>query len=205
MDYSKQFEKQIEYYKYFENQKENYTDLTDENNPNDSIKKLAEILFNKSINSLDYNLSGILVEDGMNVADIFCMLIELVLYGLDILTKSKNTIFDLKESTEDIVYIIKTYLKSAGFDMVVKQDFVDDGDDCTDDPCTYRKKDNYYCEIIQKSPLLHEGWNILDYSFLCNNKFKYNSTTNLENFKTFFISNKNKIFIINFRYANIKK
>ncbi|XWV25181.1 mg424 protein [Tupanvirus deep ocean] len=203
MDPYSQYKKQLEYYEYFEKQRENYTDLSqDQPNPNDSIVVFANLLFKKSLRNLNQDLSGILVDETMEAADIFCMLIELVLHGLHILTDGKSTIFDLEESTDDVVYTIKSYLKSAGFDIVVTEDFMDD-----DQPvCLYRDRNDYYCEIVPKPPaqFCQKDWYVLKYRMINNKKFKFMRITPITNFKAFFISNKNKIFTIHFKYINSK-
>src|SRR5690349_10381754 len=126
MDPYSQHKKQTEYYQYLEKQRENYTDLTQgRENTNDSIMEFAKILFNKSKKNLDQDLTGILSDETMITADVFCMIVELVLYGVDILTDSKYNIFQLKESTDDLIYDLKSYLKSSGFTMEVHEEFFD--------------------------------------------------------------------------------
>lgn len=199
MDPYSQYKKQTEYYDYFENQKKNYVDLSkDQTDPNNSIKRFAEILFIKSTKNLNQDLSGILIDETMETVDIFCMLIELVLYGLDILTESQYTIFDLVESYDDIVYTIRSYLKSAGFDVQINEILMDD------DTILYRDNPNYYCEIVSK-PLLclcDKGWYVLNYQMIENMKFNFSRITSIETFKAFFISKQNKIFTVNFKYLN---
>jgi hypothetical protein len=192
---------QVDYYNYVENQRENYIDLTkDVSNPNDSIIEFSQILFNKSRKNLDVNLSGILIEDTMEIADVFCMLLELVLYGLHLLKDGKDTIFDLNEPYDEIVYTIRDYLKSTGFDMEVREFFPDDNIDL------FRDRNDYYCEIVPTPPkyLRVPGWYILNYRLINNAKFEYSCVTPLEKFMAFFISVQNKIFTINFTYAKIK-
>ncbi len=199
MDPYSQYKKQLEYYEYFEKQRQNYTDLSigqiDQNN---SILQFAKILFNKSENNLQQDLSGILIDNNMDTADIFCMLVELILFGLDILTKSKYTVFDLEDSTDEIVYKIKRYLKSSGFDMEVHEYLMDDN------IILYRDRDDYYCEIVPKLPsfLCYDGWYILNYHLINNKRFVFTCTTTLDKFKAFFITKQNKIFNITFRYAS---
>ena len=201
MDPYSNYKKQLEYYEYFEKQRENYTDLAQEANPNDSVVQFANILFDKSKNNLDQDLSGILVDETMELADIFCMLVELVLHGLCILSDGKGNIRDLKESTDDIVYVIKSYLKSAGFDMEFHEDYIEE-----EKINLYRDKDDYYCQIVDKPPpfLCYPGWYVLNYRLINNKKFKFTSITPLEKFRAFFISKNKKIFTVNFKYANTK-
>lgn len=197
MDPYSQYKKQMEYHEIFQKQKENYTDLTNEGN--DSIKEFAKILFNKSAKNLDRDLSGVLVDDEMETTDIFCMLVELVLYGLDILSDGKYTIFDLNESTDDVVYTIKHYLKSAGLDMIIQEHICEDNEN----PSLFRDRTDYFCEILPKPPryLCHKGWYVLNYRIIDNKKNNLIAITPLEKFRAFFISKQKKIFLVNFKYA----
>lgn len=204
MDNYSQYKKQLEFYNRLEVQRENYVDLTKEqSNENDSIVKFATILFNKSHNNLDQDLSGILIDETMESVDIFCMLIELVLYGLNVLARNTDanmgtdlTIFDLVESSDRIVDVINCYLKSCGFKININEQITDD------DAVLYRDKDDYYCEIVEKPPsyLCHEGWYVMNYRLINNSKFKFMSITPLHKFVAFFISKQNKIFTIKFGY-----
>lgn len=199
MDPYSSHKKQLEYYEYCEKQRENYIDLTRfQDNANNSIKLFAKILFSKSKNNLDQNLTGTLIEEGMDILDLFCALVELVLYGYDILTG--NNILDLEECADDIIYTIKTYLRSCGFDVDFNEDFVGD---VTNDACLYRDRTDYYCEILPKPPsyLCWKGWYVLDYRLIYNENFSVKSTTPLECFKAFFISHQKRIFVMKFKYT----
>jgi hypothetical protein len=205
MDPYSQYKKQLEYYEYYEKQKENFIDLSQGlEDPNNSVFELANILFNKSKRNLDQDLMGLFIDESMDVADIFCLLVELVLYGLDILSNGKNTIFSIEDSTDDIIYTIKSYLKSTGFDMIIHQEFIDIDND--NDTNLYRDRDDFFCEILPKPPsyLCAKGWYILNYRIINNKKFVFTKITPLNNFKAFFISNTNKIFTMNFKFANSK-
>lgn len=200
MDLYSTYNKQLEYYEYVEKQRENYTDLTSGlSNPNESVVIFAKILFNKSKKNIDQDLSGILIEESMEVADVFCMLLELVLYGLDILTNSEREIHSIRDFTEEILDEINMYIKSIGFKMEFKEDFIDG------ELCLYRDRTDYYCEILQKPPffLCYAGWYVLNYRLLVNKNFVYNSTTPLRFFKALLL-NGQKIFTINFKYLNEK-
>lgn len=211
MDLKSQYDKQKEYYEYVQKQKENYTDLTSMEPPmksetesggsdcNDSIKKFAEILFSKNEKDLGNDISALILEEDMEGVDLFCMLIELVLYGLDILTEGSATIFNIKDEFDEMIDVIRKYLKkNIGIDMELKEEFVE-----PDEINLYRDKDNYYCQITQKPPpfLCYPGWYIMDYRFLTNQKFIFNSGTALNNFEAFFIS-KRRIFTIKFKFLS---
>ena len=196
MDPYSKYRQQLEYYEYFEKQKENYVDLTKQN-PNNSVKELATILFKKSNNGLDKDLTGILLDDQMETADIFCMVLELVLYGLDIITNGEADIFQLQESTDDMVFMIKRYLKSAGFNMEIHEElFVDDID-------LYRDRTDYYCQIVRRPPelLCVNGWYVLNYRMIENKKHIINKIDPLPNYRAFFIASNKKIFVINFYFT----
>ena len=199
------YKKQLEYYEYFEKQKENYTDLTGDENPNSSVKQFAEILFRKKGSNLTYDLSGILFDETMEVADVFCVLVELVLYGLDIITNSASDIFALEESGNEIVNLIRSYLKSTGFDIIIKEEFLDDSPEMQENINLYRDRTDYYCQIVKKPPpfLCFEGWYVLNYRLINNRKYIFNNSTPLDNFKAFFITNSKKIFTVNFKYATV--
>ena len=190
------YAKQLEYYQYVENQRNNYVDLSSDDNS--SVYKLAQILFSKKEKNLKEDLSGILIDDTMDVCDVFCCLVELVLYGLDIITEKKDSIFDLVESYDDKCFVIKSYLKSAGFDMNVEEIF--SMELYGTDTVLYRDSSDYYCEILKKPPpyMCHPGWYLLNYRLVDNKNFHFNTRTPIEKFKAFFISNNNKIFTINF-------
>lgn len=219
MDYSVEYKKQLEFYEYLQKQRENYVDLGEPktNQLNQSVKpedseqqieseqldpvvQFAHILFNKQKSKLNEDLSGILIDETMEVADVFCMLVELVLHGLDILTNSVNQIFDLKESTDDIIYVIKQYLKSSGFDLEVHEDFMELDQSIN----LYRDRSDYYCQITARPPefLCYPGWYVLNYRLIDNPKFDFDDNTPLDKFRAFFISKQKKIFVFNFKFAN---
>lgn len=196
MDPYQQYQKQLEFYQYYERQKENYTDLTSHND--NGIVEFAEYLFRKSENRLYQDLSGILIDDEMDIADVFHMLTELFLHGLNILTGGDKTIFDLTEAYDDIIFTIKSYFKSVGFDINFEEIFTDD------DVSLYRDKSDYYCEILPKPPayFCYKAWYVLDYRIITNPKFMVYATTPIENFKAILISKEKKLFALNFKFRS---
>jgi hypothetical protein len=196
MDPSLQHKRQLEYYDYYEKQKKNFVDLTqNHNDTNSSIFELAKILFAKSSKNLDQDLTGLILDPSMDTADIFCMLIELVLYGIHILTNGSVTIFDLEKTSEDMVYKINSYVNSIGLDMIIGE--------CTDSVLVY-SRDDFYCEIV---PREHDkyfpnycGWHILDYHMICNSKFVFTQSSGLDNFKALFVPKNRKIFAVGFKW-----
>jgi len=193
MDPYSKYQQQLEYYKYLEQQRENCVQLDD---PETSVKELAKYLFGRPVSQLDQNLVGILMEESMKTIDIFCMLLELVLHGLEILTQGQYTIFDLTESTNNMIDIMKTYLRSAGIKLNLREEFFDDA------PCLYRDRTDYYCEILPRpSPhLCFSGWYILGYRINENKKFTHTVMTKLNQFKAMFITKQNKIYIMTFEH-----
>lgn len=195
MDPYSNYKKKLEYYDYFEKQRENYIDLTKEDNV---VSQFADMLFNKPKNNLGEDLFGILFDESMEPIDVFCTLIELVLYGINILTKNQYDLFKLDEPTDDMVYIIKTYLKSTGFDIEIHEEIIE-----TNEINLYRDRDDYYCHITKRPAefLCFKGWYVLNYRIIDNKKFQFNSMTPLEKFKAFFISNNKKIFTFSFKFV----
>lgn len=181
-------------YEYFEKQKENYIDLGQNlENPNDSVKYLADILFNKPLSKLDQDLTGLLLDDNMDVADLFCMLVELTLYGINILSEGKVNIFDLNDSNNDFIAIVQSYLKSLGFQFSIHDEPITD--------TLYRDRVDYYCEIVPRPPLYlcHTGWYVLNYRLLDNKKFCFDHLTSLDKFSLLFMTNK-KLFTIRYKF-----
>ena len=198
MDSELRYKKQLEFYEYYEKQKENFTDLTEAGN--NSIVQFAKYLFIKSEKKLYEDLSGILIDDSMDIADVFHMLMELFLHGFNILNNGEKTIFDLKEAYDDIIFTMKSYFKSVGFDINLEEIFYDN----EDDPSLYRDKNDYYCEILSIPPpyFCYKGWYVLDYRIITNDKFTFYATTPIDLFKSIFISKDKKLFIINFKFKN---
>ena len=196
MDPYAKFQNQVNYYQYCEEQRENYIDLSLINDAPNTTQLLAKIIFSKPKNDLQQNLTGLLYHDGMEIADLFCMLVELVLYGYDILTNNTNkNLLDIEECTDDILYLIKSYLNSCEFDVVFSEEFM------INDIFLYRDRTDYYCEILRKPPpyFCMKGWYVLDYRMLDNKKFVINN--DLATYKAFFITKQKRIFTMKFNYA----
>lgn len=196
MNLQDQYQKQLKYYEHLQYQLENYTDLSENlENPNDSIQQFANILFFKKKSNLGENLSGLLIDENMDTADIFCMILELIIYGLNILTNNETSLFDITDATDDIIYTIKSYLKSTGFDMEFHEIVAQD-----DDPTLYRDKTDYYYEIVPKPQyIVPSGWYVLNYRIIHNNKFIISKNMQLRDYKAFLISKSRQIFTISFK------
>ena len=184
MDPYNEFNRQLEYYKYYENQKNNYIDLTLDGNV--CVQKIAQIIFSKKENKLKDDLTGLLFNESMEITDLFCFLVEIILYGYDHLTH--ENILDLKTCTDDIVYILKNYFESVGFDVDINEEFIEGGEN---DAELYKASDKYYCEILSMTSEMTypNHWTVLNYYLINNKNFTYMQTTPLENYKALFISN----------------
>jgi len=195
-----QYKKQLEYEAYVKSQLANYTDLTpdDQTDPNDSIRAFAESLFDKSEKNIRQDLTGLLMDEETDVATIFCTLLELFLYGHNIIVDDQITIFDLTDSTDDLIYKIRVYFKSCGFTIKLDEIFDDDFN-----INLYRDRDDYYCQITSKPPeflINPDGWFVLDYRLILNRKFEFDIKTALNTFNAFFINKERRIFIISFDF-----
>lgn len=156
-------------YQYIESQRENYIDLT-----NEPIKNFALLLFSKSKFDLENDRSALILDENMNEIDTFCMLTEILLYGINILTN--GSIFDLESKYDKIINIIKAYFASCYIDINIKD---------------YNNETYYVC-INKKTN--KNTWKVLDYDLDINENGEFN---------IFFESNNKKKFIINFMFKNI--
>ena len=179
------YQQQVDYYNYVEKQRSNYVDLA-KSNPNDCVKIFANILFSKPVNDLSKDLTGIVIDESMEIIDCFCMLIELVLYGINILTNGQNEIFDLVDVFDPMVDLIKKYIKSMGFDLILREELFFDKDEIY----LYRDRDDYYCQVTNRPPelLCYDSWYVLNYKLITNKKFSFDQNSSLDIFKAFFIS-----------------
>ncbi|QGR53882.1 hypothetical protein [Moumouvirus maliensis] len=182
---------ELKLHEHIEKQRENYTDLT--NQSNDSIIYLAKHIFSKPVNKLDEDLTGILLDENMDIEDLFCMLVEFILHGLNILTQNNFTVFDLKSEDDSIIDIIKKYIHSMGFKLFILKKLETDIN-------LVRENPEYYCEILPKPPkyLCFPGWYVLNYRILAN--IKENNFQYLENLKAIFKTNNGEIYEFYFKY-----
>lgn len=189
MNFPAQQNSQIEFLEHVNDRIDNFTDLT--SYQNDSIVEFARILFSKSTTNLDTDLSGILLDDSMDSLDLFCMLIELLLNGIDIVFEGK-TIFDLEDITQ-VASKINPYLKSAGFELAVCPVEFDESE-------LFRDTNNYYYEILPKPPKEYckEEWCVLNNRIRQNKNFNQMPIDNFENFNIFFIHN-SRVYTVKFK------
>ncbi len=194
MDPYREYKKQTEYNEYVENQMDNAVDITDDP---DQVAILAQSIFTKSVHSLDNNLTGLLLDESMDQLDIHAMLIEIILYGWNII--NVKSIFETEYFSYDTVELIKKYLKSCNIEMIVDEiPFINDIN-------LYRNESDYYCEILPKSPS-HFGkneWCVLNYRMNINPKFIREANDNLDKYYSIIAINNDKIFSIKFNYARI--
>lgn len=178
-----------EYYEYVQSQMENYTDLTTDTD--NSAKKMATILFSQDVNVLKENISRIIPSEGMDIQDLFCMLIEILLYGIDMKTGGEYTLMDMDDSSTEIIDKISEYFKSIGFKISMeKKDNMDISE--------YRNTDDYYCEItdLPISLIGKNSWCVLRYMIIYNHMC--NIEKDINKMKTLFVTSDKKIYTIQF-------
>lgn len=125
-------------------------------------------------------------------------IIVLCTYQSSFLLKSHK--FDLVDSTDDLIFSIRSYLKSCGFTIKVDEVF-----DENLNINLYRDRNDYYCQITEKPPIFlnfsEDPWHILDYRLILNRKFDFNIRTPISTFRAFFINKQKSIFIVSFDFA----
>jgi hypothetical protein len=194
MDPYRQYNEQEKYNAYVQSQSENYIDITHYHN--DSVRIFAERLFNKSKKILNNDLYRILVDNHMSAVEMFSMLVEIVLYGMDILTSGNYGWLNVTDSTSDIIYDIKKYVETIGFDIIVHEIILPEHE-----IPLYRDRTDYYCQILPKPPpfLCRGTWNILMYRIIENTHFKYiDNVTPIDDFSALIITHSKQVFTIKF-------
>jgi hypothetical protein len=96
------------------------------------------------------------------------------------------TIFELKDTTSDFIYMIKKYLEQIGFKLNIS--YVNYNSNDWDE---LKKSDDYYCEIIDKIPDFMDTspnkWVVgKNYQLRQNNFFQYNTKKSLDQYKAIF-------------------
>lgn len=188
MDLRSQYERELKYYQYVEEQRENYVTLAEDNS---SVRLFADFLFSKKIDDLGGHLSGLLFDDGIELLDAFCMLLEIVLYGFD---KFDKNIFELDDQCDDFIYDIKKYLRSMGFDMSIDEVF-----HFLDNVNLFADKNDYYCQITPKPHpfFCTNDWFVSNHRLVINRNF-VSTDTSLNQYYAYFVSKSKKIFSIRF-------
>lgn len=190
------YKKQQEYEEYIENQVKAAVELVDEVeegcDQNDTVRLFAEHLFRKDLRYIKSDFCGMLLDDDTDITDIFHIMIELLLYGYNILNPNSQ-IFDIERSYDDIIYDkLRPYFKSIGI-------VIEFNEQISSDLRSYQEKDDLYCMIIKNEDNRKTGWDILGYNLFLNEKFTYDHSTTLSNYNAVFKANNNNIFYINFK------
>lgn len=168
---------------------------------NDSIKAFAAYLFGRDLKTATEQLTGIL-PDVAGVPDMFCMLTELVLYGLDALSQGKSKLFDIDmtdEKSVQVVDIMQLYFKSTGIKVTIVEEDV-----MHEDINYYRDRTDYYCMISRKPPnfmmpLIEQAqWIVLDYMIIPNRSFSTTDPDDLKSYFAFFVSKQRKVYNLKF-------
>ncbi|CAH6420382.1 Hypothetical protein MVR_LOCUS116 [uncultured virus] len=152
--------------------------------PNDSVKALASIIYSKPFDRLNQNLTGILV-DGMQTVDIFSMLLDLVLYGTEMLPAELNSHAGLSITNSLLLERIQCYMTSAGIHMTFEHTNCEPAE-----AYTYRENKELFCEILPKPPASLFNpycWSVGDYHIRENLLHIYSNLTPLSSFKAFVI------------------
>jgi len=181
--------KELKYFQYVEKQRENYVTLAEDNS---SVKLFANYLFSKKIDDLENDLAAMLFEDESELIDVFCILLELVLFGFD---KFDRNVFELDDQCDDFIYEIKKYLKSIGFDMSVDEVF-----HFLDNVNLYADKNDYYCQITPKPHpfFCTNDWFVSNHRMIININFEFMNARSLDYYYAYFVSKNKKIFSIRF-------
>ncbi|AAV50728.1 hypothetical protein [Niemeyer virus] len=187
------FDKQCEYYKNIENRRNNPIDLSKLDNPDNFVEIVANHVFSINENKLTDNLTQLLFDGETDIEGIFCVYLELILYGINILTNNTSSVFDLDNIENELIDKIQKYLGSCGIKMIVREELVDN-------IFMFRDKSSHYCEIVPKPPsfLCVNDWFVLNYRLITNVKNKVKS--NFTDYWAFFVTNSGKTFSVRFDY-----
>ena len=188
------------FYEYLEHQRSNPIDLSAESiDSSNQCRIIAEHVFKNHPDNLKDNLTRLQIDESMGTVDVFSMLTEILLYGINILTGGNQSIFDLETDLDDFIYLLKKYIRSIGFDIEVNNELVN-----KDDVNMYRDRDDYYCVVTKKPPpdvCNYGGWTLLNYRLLENRKFIFDKESLLEDFTGYFINKNKEIFTFYFEFV----
>lgn len=185
--------KQEDYDKYIAQQKKDAIDLTNESSP---ALIVAQYIFSQSPEQLPHNSAGLFIDaDSMQIGDVFCFLLEVLLYGVNILTNRCATIFNLESMTDDIIVTIKGYMKMLGFSLTVEE-FLD-------------KPTNSYCTIYDDTAAIDfssNSWVVLNYLIVQDPQIVRATQSNvpLSNFVAEFTNTRGSYFTIKFDFSSGK-
>lgn len=155
-------------YSYIQDRIKNQIDLTIKSDNNSNSRKMAEIIFNKNSNHLENDLTRMIPSEEMDIEDMFCMLLEILLYGINILTGGYFQLMDISDDTKEMIEIVSKYFVSLGYNIILEKKEIENNR-----PCLYRDRDDYYCEVTNRPPelLMVTGWFVLRYRIIKNMKF----------------------------------
>ena len=97
-------------------------DLIPETGENSDIRNLAELIFSVPPGQLDNIENKIDVDQSMDVLDLYCLILDIILFGVDILTNGSFQIFDIDDTSCDMIKLVSKYVKSMGFNMILQKD-----------------------------------------------------------------------------------
>lgn len=173
----------------------NLVDLTEGlEHENNSVDLLADKIFSIAYDDLDRNNYRIMMQNDLRVEDMFFMYMEILLYGVNRLTQGA-TIFDLQESTDEIVYVLKKYFKVIGIELHVHEVHIDNVNE-------YRRSTEVFCELFSPppeniSPFLRENL-VQGYRVRLGNH--YTNKNSLKDMFAIFLSKKRKLFNFSFSF-----
>ena len=153
-------------------------DLSKEDN---CAQKFAQILFGRPIEQLDSQYSYLILDEDMDVDDLFCMLIEILIYGIEILYGELD-IFQLESDDHPVVQKLALYFLSCGFRLIVE----------TSEDNLY-----YFCEIFPANR--EASWKIGNYALVENGNFAYYPNMRLELLRLRLVNHQGRVFYISFQ------
>lgn len=143
----------------------NYMNL--ESYGNESIHKFGKILFETNIDKLDECPCKLLLDQTMNIEDHFCMLVELVLCGLNILLSDVSSLFSLDSVDSEIIFMLKRYFNHIGYKFIIRHSELVDAEKCQ-------------FELVNHNPLIVVEYDIpTTYTKLSDYKIFFNTTDNI--------------------------
>lgn len=175
----REFKDNVEYWNYVENQRENCVDLTN----GDSAKELAQHLFSQDYDTLDKYLTRIIVDD-MDASDLFCFLIEVLLYGIDIITHNNHTIIDFDDDSIEYMNIISKYMSSMGFKVNINKD---------------NNRTRGHCVITNHKD--YSDWHVLDYAIVVDPSL--DNTCNISDMEALFVNHKRDVYVVRFEIVGV--
>ena len=127
------------------------------------------------------DIIGIICDSTMQTLDIFCMLIDILLHGVKILTDNEYTINNIDNEDLDLINKIKSKFSRTQFQVEIKLDGMYDNNH------DYRTYNNYHAEIVDNNSdtPTKNTWYILNYKIFCNFDLYMDSDKQLD--KIYFI------------------